>query len=193
MTRCLLSRAWPAVIHHWPLIRTAVPRAALLGFLLLIPEAATFAAGGSNDRVPEDTITPQDEAVSPGLQPVMKGEIRFTGMVLDKQAKPLPGAQVRLYVNGVATHTATTDHVGQYNFRVHMNTTGKETIAIWFQDPSGKLTPKALVLAENAACREAKLLSRCYPRVAFQPVVESRVHLFDKDTRAQQLVATDCL
>jgi hypothetical protein len=100
---------------------------------------------------------------------------------------------VRLYVNGVATHTATTDHVGQYNFRVHMNTTGKETIAVWFQDPSGKLTPKALVLAENAACREAKLLSKCYPRIAFQPVVESRVHLFDKDTRAQQLVATDCL
>jgi hypothetical protein len=191
----LLSRAWPAVIHHWPFIRTTIRRAALLGSLLLIiPGSAAFSAGGSTiDRVPEDTITPQDEAVSPGLQPVMKGEIRFTGMVLDKHAKPLPGVQVRLYVNGVATHTATTDHVGQYNFRVHMNTTGKETIAVWFQDPSGKLTPKALVLAENAACREAKLLSKCYPRIAFQPVVESRVHLFDKDTRAQQLVATDCL
>ena len=191
MTRCMLSRAWPAVIHRWPLICTAVRRAALLGSLLIIP-AAAFAIGGDNE-VPEDTITPQEEGVSTGLLPVMKGETRFTGMVLDKQAKPLPGVLVRVYVNGVATHTATTDHVGQYDFRINLNTTGKETIAVWFQDPSGKLTPKALVLAENAACREAKLLSKCYPRVAFQPVVESRVHLFDKDTRAQQLVATDCL
>ena len=52
---------------------------------------------------------------------------------------------------------------------------------------------RALVVAENAACRDAKLLSRCFPRVAFEPIVESRVHLFDKDTRAQQLVATECL
>jgi hypothetical protein len=161
--------------------------------MALLAPGAALAAGGGDSRVPEDTINTQKEGVSAGLLAVMKGEIRFTGTVLDKQTNPLRGVQVRVYVNGIAVHTATTDHVGQYDFRVMMNTTGKETIAMWFQDPSGKLTPKALVLAENAACKEAKLLSKCYPRVAFEPVVQSRVHLFDKDTRAQQLVANDCL
>lgn len=189
MTRRSLSRVLSALIHRSAL--RAVHRAAVLAALLLVPGIA-LAAGGDS-QVPEDTLNEQREGVSPGLMAVMKGEIRFKGTVLDKSAAPLQGVQVRVYVNGVALHTATTDHVGQYDFRILMNTTGKETIAVWFQDPSGKLTPKALVLAENAACKEAKLLSKCYPRVAFEPVVESRVHLFDKDTRAQQLVANDCL
>jgi hypothetical protein len=166
--------------------------ACLLAAILLVGAAGRAAGDQRDSRVPDDTFK-SGEGVAPGLLPVMKGEIRFKGMVLDKETRPLPGVQVRVYVNGVAAHSGTTDHVGQYDFRVHLNTTGKETIAIWFQDPSGKLTPKALVVAENAACRDAKLLSRCYPRVAFEPVVESRVHLFDKDTRAQQLVAAECL
>jgi len=191
MSRSLLFRAHPAVIHHRPTFRTGLHRALLLGSLLLLPRAVL--ASGGESRVPEDTINPQKDGVSPGLLAVMKGEIRFTGTVLDQQTTPLPGMLVRVYVNGVTVHTATTDHVGQYDFRVMVNTTGKETIAVWFQDPSGKLTPKALVLAENSACKQAKLLSKCYPRVAFEPVVQSRVHLFDRDTRAQQLVANDCL
>jgi len=179
----------PGVIHR-PALDAIVCGALVIGALWLVP--AAFAAGGNDSRVPDDQITPPSEVPS-GLLSVQKGEIRFKGSVLDKQAAPLRGIQVRVYVNGVAVHTVTTDHVGQYDFRVMMNTTGKETIAMWFQDPTGKLTPKALVVAENAACRNAKLLSKCYPRVAFEPVVESRVHLFDKDTRAQQLVATECL
>jgi hypothetical protein len=163
-----------------------------LGAILLAGAAGRAAADQRDSRVPDDTFKGR-EGAAPGLMPVMKGEIRFKGSILDKETKPLPGIQVGVYVNGIAAHTATTDHVGQYDFRVSMNTTGKETIAVWFHDPAGKLSPKALVVAENASCREAKLLSPCYPRVAFEPVIESRVHLFDKDTRAQQLVATECL
>jgi hypothetical protein len=175
---------------HSPHFRRALPT--LLGIALLLASSRLAQAAGG-DRVPDDTFKPQHEDGGTGLLSVMKGEIHFKGTVLDKQTHPLPGMQVRIYVNGMVAHTAVTDHVGQYDFRVLMNTTGKETIAMWFLDPSGKLSPKALVLAENAACREKKLLSRCYQRIAFEPLVESRVHLFDKDTRAQQIFASECM
>jgi hypothetical protein len=158
-----------------------------------LPEPS-WAGGTSGDaNIPSDTIKRRDDTINPALLPVSKGEIRFSGTVLDKDSRPLTGVQVKVYLNGIAIHTAATDAVGQYDFRCPINTTGKETVALWFVDPTRKLTPKALILAESPTCRDRNLISPCYPRVAFEPVVESRVHLFDKEFRAGQLFAAGCM
>jgi hypothetical protein len=123
----------------------------------------------------------------------MKGETRIAGTVLDRGEHPLSGVEVKLFVEGVLRREVITDAVGQYDFKQLINYTGRETVAIWFVDPKRKLVPKALILAESPASKQGKLLSPCFTRVQFEAVVESRVHLFDKETRTQQLFASECL
>jgi hypothetical protein len=158
--------------------------------LLHLPAAAGPAT--SDTDTPDDVLKKQRD-VPPGLNPVMKGETRVAGTVLDRADHPLSGIEVKLFVDGVVRREVVTDAVGQYNFKQLINYTGKETVAIWFVDPRRKLVPKALILAESPTSVQAKLLSPCFTRIQFEEVVESRVHLFDKETRTQQIFASECL
>jgi hypothetical protein len=161
--------------------------------LLLLPAVALAAPiSGGDTRPPDDAITLQDP-MNAGLNPVMKGETRITGTVMDRDRRPLSGIQVKLFVDGVVQRSVTTDAVGQYDFKQLISYSGKETIAMWFCDPTSQLTPKALILAESETCRDANLLSPCYSRIQFEPVVESKVYMFDKKTRMQQVFAAGCL
>lgn len=157
------------------------------------PERAAAAGPPTTDSDTPDDVLEKQRDVPPGLTPVMKGETRIAGTVLDRGEHPLSGVEVKLFVDGVLRREVITDAVGQYDFKQLINYTGKETVAIWFVDPKRKLVPKALILAESPASKQAKLLSPCFTRVQFEEVVESRVHLFDKETRTQQLFASECL
>lgn len=150
---------------------------------------------GPPDNVgrPEDEIRRPRDPLRPALLPVMKGETRLTGTVMDRERRPLPDVRVKLIVNGMVRHTAFTDAVGQYDFKHAINYTGNETVTLWFVDASHELSPKALVLAESEPCRTHKLLSPCYSRILFEPVVESKVYLFDRETRSRQLVDQGCI
>lgn len=154
--------------------------------------AAIAGTPTGDDSTPDDVLKKQRD-VPAGLNPVMKGETRIAGTVLNRAEHPLSSIEVKLFVDGVLRHEVVTDAVGQYDFKYQINYTGKETVAIWFVDPKAKLVPKALILAESPASQQAKLISRCFTRVQFEEVVESRVHLFDKETRLQQLFASECL
>lgn len=168
-----------------------VPLAALALSLLFTGAARAVPSVGGDGRPPEDILKRQGEERR--LIAIEKGETRFKGAAMDHDQKPLAGIQVRLFVNGVAVHTVTTDAVGQYDFKHALEYSGKETVVLWLADPSGRLTPKALILAESESCRGTKLLSKCYSRIVLEPVVESKVYLFDKDTRARQLNAQGCI
>jgi hypothetical protein len=146
------------------------------------------------DAPPEDDIRQRrDEDVRPGLLPVMKGETRLTGTVMNINKQPLAGVEVKLVINGVVSHLATTDAVGQYDFKHAINTTGDETVSLWFEDPSHRLTPKGLIITESEPCRTLKLISPCYARILFEPIIESKVYLFDRENRARQLVGQGCI
>ncbi len=170
----------------------AVPAAFLLALLVLAAPAA-WSGPPTHEARPEDEVRSTRDQVRPGLLPVMKGETRITGTVMDQEKRPLSGIRIKLIVNGMVVHTATTDAVGQYDFKHAINYTGNETVTLWFVDPSLRLTPKALVLAESPNCRTHKLLSPCYARIQFEPLVESKVHLFDRQTRSQLLVDQGCI
>ena len=94
------------------MVQRLQPVARLAGRVLLAAWALTAwlptpasAGGASGDDVPDDTIKQRDDEINPALLPVSKGEIRFNGTVLDKDARPLPGIQVKVYLNGLAIHT----------------------------------------------------------------------------------------
>src|SRR5262245_30211143 len=111
-----------------PMLERLSPVARLTSLILIaagtllacLPHAA-WAGGSGDSNVPDDTIKRRDDTINPALLPVSKGEIRFNGTVLDKDSRPLPGIQLKVYVNGLAIHTATTDKVGQYDFRCPIN------------------------------------------------------------------------
>jgi len=174
-----------------PATRARAPICTLV-LAALIAAPAAGSPPSTDADAPDDVLTKQRD-VPAGLNPVMKGETRIAGTVLDRREHPLSGVEVKLFVDGILRREVTTDAVGQYDFKQLVNYTGNETVAIWFVDPTRKLVPKALVLAENPASRQAKLLSPCFTRVQFEEVVESRVHLFDKETRSQVIFASECL
>lgn len=153
--------------------------------------ARAIPSTGGDGRPPEDVLKRRGEERR--LLAIEKGETRFKGAAMDRDQKPLAGIQVRLFVNGIVVHTVTTDAVGQYDFKHAIEYSGKETIVLWLADPTGQLTPKALILAESESCRGPKLLSKCYSRIVLEPEVESKVYLFDKDTRARQLNDQGCI
>lgn len=172
------------------LLALAAIAAALL-LLIAIPPGWSEPPTQEASR-PEDEVTARDP-VRPGLLPVMKGETRFTGTVMNQERRPLSGIRVKLIVNGMVVTTASTDAVGQYDFKHTINYTGSETMALWFVDPSLALSPKALILTESENCRTHKLISPCYTRIRFEPLVESKVHLFDRQTRSHLLVDQGCI
>ena len=173
-------------------MRPSLVSLAVLTLSLLSAGAARGAPStGGDARPPEDILKRQGEERR--LLAIEKGETRFKGTTMDRDQKPLAGIQVRLFVNGVAVRIITTDAVGQYDFKHALEYSGKETLVLWLIDPSDRLTPKALILAESESCRSTKLLSKCYSRIVLEPVVESKVYLFDKDTRARQLNDQGCI
>lgn len=188
----------PSSPGHAPTSPRLVPAVSVPTLICALVLIAIFHLPAAAGTPTADTDTPDDvlekqRDVPPGLNPVSKGETRVTGTVLDRREHPLSGVEVKLFVDGVLRREVTTDAVGQYDFKHLINYTGKETVAIWFVDPKRTLVPKALILAESPASKQAKLLSPCFPRVQFEEVVESRVHLFDRETRSQQIFASECL
>jgi len=167
----------------------------LICALVLITTLHLPAAAGPPSTAPDtpDDVLTKQRDVPAGLNPVMKGETRIAGTVLDRREHPLSGIEVKLFVDGILRREVVTDAVGQYDFKHLINYTGKETVAIWLVDPKRRLVPKALILAESPASKQAKLLSPCFTRVQFEEVVESRVHLFDKETRSQQIFGSECI
>lgn len=184
---------------HAPAIPRCVPAAGVhalvcaLVLAALLPAPAAAGPPSSGDPGTPDDVLEKQRDVAPRLNPIMKGETRVAGTVLDRREHPLSGIEVKLFVDGVLRREVVTDAVGQYDFKQLINYTGKETVAIWFVDPMRKIVPKALILAESPASKQARLLSPCFARVQFEEVVESRVHLFDRETRSQQIFASECL
>ena len=117
----------------------------------------------------------------------------FAGTVLDVGDRPIPGVEVKLFVDGQLAGNAVTDGNGFYDIRAPYDSNADATAMIWYVAPERSLMPKEIILKESRASVAAGLISRCVPRATLTPGKQFRVYLFDPESRNKELAELDCL
>lgn len=178
----------------------ARPNLRLLGLVtlfLLVPGASSASppssTSGSESNPGSPAVAPDprvDEYQSLGIS---RRLTLFSGTVLDVNDHPVPGVEVKLFVDGAPIGAAVTEGNGYYDLRAPYDPTADATVLLWFMAPDHTLMPKMLVLQESRACKEQSVISACVPRATVTPGRQFRVYLFDPQTRNKELSELDCL
>ncbi|MGD8394098.1 MAG: hypothetical protein PVF43_01350 [Candidatus Eiseniibacteriota bacterium] len=150
---------------------------------------------GSDEQPRVDRTTPRDlqRDFQAGLNPTMRGEITFSGTVLDQDQHAIAGIDVKLFIGGLLVEAHVTDSVGQYQFMRTIDFSRDETVMLWLVDRSRRYAPKAFVLDESEAASKASILSPCFIRLQVESTIESTVYMFDSETKAQALADRHCI
>lgn len=117
----------------------------------------------------------------------------FSGTVLDVNDHPVPGVEVKLFVDGMVVGSALTEGNGYYDIRAPYDESADVTVLLWFVAPDHGLMPKMLVLHESRASKDQSLISACVPRATVTPGHQFRVYLFDPQSRNKELSELNCL
>ena len=166
-----------------------------LAFLLLAAGTAHAAPPGSPGGSGTTTDAtqyqrPLQEYQSLGID---RRRTSFAGTVLDVGDRPIPGVEVKLFVDGQLTGSAVTDGNGFYDIRAAYDTSADATAILWYVAPERSLMPKEIVVKESRASVAAGLISRCVPRATLTPGKQFRVYLFDPESRNKELAELNCL
>ena len=165
-----------------------------LAFLLLAAGTAHAAppggSGTGSTTDPTQYQKPLQEYQSLGIDRRLTS---FAGTVLDVGDHPIPGVEVKLFVDGQLLGNATTDGNGFYDIRAAYDSAADATAVLWYVAPERSLMPKEIVVKESRASAAAGLISRCVPRAVITPGKQFRVYLFDPESRNKELAELDCL
>ena len=165
-----------------------------LAFLLFAAGTAHAAPpgspGSSSSTDPTQYQRPLHEYQSLGIDRRLTS---FAGTVLDVGDRPIPGVEVKLFVDGQLAGNATTDGSGFYDIRAAYDGSADATALLWYVAPERSLMPKEIVIKESRASVAAGLISRCVPRATLTPGKQFRVYLFDPESRNKELAELDCL
>jgi hypothetical protein len=126
------------------------------------------------------------------IRPI-EGQTSISGLVSDQYKKPLTGAQVKLFVDGIMVASVIADAGGFYNLKYPIDIGKDKTIVLWYVAPTSDWVSKAVVLKESKAALAAGLISPCIPRVDVKPFLEFNVQMVDVATRNKQLAQSGCL
>lgn len=123
----------------------------------------------------------------------IEGQTSISGVVSDQYRKPLPGAQVKLFVDGLMVASVLTDAGGFYTLKYPIDIGKDKTVVLWYVAPGTNWVPKAVVLKESKAAVAAGLMSPCVKRFEVRPLLAFDVQMVDVATRNKQLAQSGCL
>src|SRR5262249_33213123 len=175
----------PSATRQWEVSTMKRPNLRLLGFLTPMALAASLAQANPPGSSPPPDSSPQitpysdrskiEEYRSIGVDRQLTA---FTGTVLDVAEHPIPGVEVKLFVDGQPIASTRTDGSGGYQLQAPYDPAADVTVLLWFTAPDHALMQKELVLKESKASLENGLISRCVPRAAVLLGRQFRVYLF---------------
>jgi hypothetical protein len=158
---------------------------------------------GPAGAAPPSTPPPGTSGDSPSADPRRVEEYRsigidrrltpFTGTVLDVNDRPVPGVQVKVFIDGQELVSGSTDGSGVYDLRAPYDGSSDATVLLWFAAPEHSLMTKEIVIHESRTSVANGLISRCIPRAPLIPGRQFRVYLFDPTSRNKELAELDCL
>lgn len=166
----------------------------LTRILIMALVACSVAAGaaGPTETPPASPTTPT--RLSPGAGFPGTSETTISGLVADKNGKPLADVSVKLYVGGLLIAEQTTSIDGSFEFLELIDYGRDVTIDVWFVPPEGSgLVMEDVILRESSAAIAHELYSRCVKRVPLEPITDFVVKLLDLKTRNRMLENSDCV
>lgn len=176
------------------------PNLRLLGLLasvLLVPHGSWAAPPNTSPGNETDIGSPsvQSDPAVTDFQSlgVSRRLTLFSGTILDVNDHPLPGVEVKLFMDGQLAGSGLTEGNGYYELRVPYDSNADATVLLWFVAPDRSLVPKMLVLRESRVTRDQALISTCVPRATPTPGRQFRVYLFDSQSRNKELSEMNCL
>ena len=162
---------------------------AMLALLLVASVSAT--AAGPSETPPTTPGTPTRLTAQTGY--AGSSETTISGMVVDKDGRPLVDVAVKLYMGGLLVSDIMTSTDGSFEI-VELIDYGRDvTIDMWFVPGDTELVMENVILKESSSAIQNGLYSKCVKRVRLDPITDFVVKVLDLKTRTRMLSNSDCL
>jgi hypothetical protein len=158
--------------------------------LVLLFAAAASAAG------PADTPPPSS---GPSMRLTSQtgfagtSETTISGMVVDKDGRPMVDVAAKLYIGGVLVSEILTSTDGGFELVELIDYANDVTIDMWFVPPGEDMVMENVILKESTTALQQGLYSKCVSRVRLDPITDFVVRILDLDSRTRMLKTSDCL
>lgn len=159
--------------------------------LLLVATDAVYAVPPPDDKPLEQTKRQEPPQF---LRPIEE-ETSIGGLVSDQAQNPMPGVEVKLFIDGLNVASTVTDLGGAYSLRYPIDIGKDKTVMLWYVAAGTETdwVPKSVVLHESRAAVTHHLISSCIPRVQVKAFLEFNVQMVDVPTRNRQIAQSNCL
>ena len=122
-----------------------------------------------------------------------KSETTISGMVVDRDGKPIGDVAAKLYVGGVLVSEIVTDPDGGFELVELIDYARDVTIDMWFVPEGVDMVMENVILKESTTAVQNALYSKCVSRVRLDPITDFVVRILDLESRTRMLKTSDCL
>jgi hypothetical protein len=120
-------------------------------------------------------------------------ETTISGMVVDKDGRPIDNVAAKLYIGGVLVSEVATSPDGSFELVELIDYAQDVTIDMWFVPPGPDMVMENVLLKESTAAVQHGLYSKCISRVRLDPITDFVVRVLDLESRTRMLKTSDCL
>ncbi len=158
---------------------------------LVLVAASVASAAGPADTPPPSTGPSMRLTAQTGFAGT--SETTISGLVVDKDGKPLTDVAAKLYVGGVLVSEVLTSLDGSFELVELIDYARDVTIDMWFVPPGEGMVMENVILKESASAIQNRLYSKCVSRFRLDPITDFVVRVLDLDARTRMLKTSDCL
>jgi len=162
-----------------------------LAFAVILVSAAIALAAGPADTPPSTTGGSTRLLTSSSF--AGSSETTISGIVVDKDGKPLVDVGVKLYVAGLLMNEQLSSSDGSFEFAELIDYARDVTVDVWFLPTDPDLIMENVLLKESSAAVQHGLYSPCVKRVRLDTITDFVVRLVDKKARIDQLKRSGCM
>ncbi len=159
--------------------------AALLGAVLPAGAAGPADTPPSTPGTPMRLLSPSGYAGS--------SETTISGIVVDKDGKPLVDVAAKLYMRGLLVAEVLTSSDGSFEIVELIDYAQDITIDMWFVPSDPELIMENVIFRESTAAIQHGLHSKCVKRVRLDPITDFVIKILDLKTRTRMLENSDCI
>lgn len=120
-------------------------------------------------------------------------ETTISGIVVDKDGRPMVDVAAKLYIGGVLVSEIPTSTDGSFELVELIDYARDVTIDMWFVPPTEGMVMENVILKESTTAMQNSLYSKCISRVRLDPITDFVVRILDLDSRTRMLKTSDCL
>lgn len=162
-------------------------------FALAVVLLAAVVAGAAPPADPPPSSTGSSMRLTAQTGFAGTSETTISGVVVDKDGRPLADVAAKLYMGGLLVSEVLTSPDGTFELVELIDYAKDVTIDMWFVPAGEDLLMENVILKESTSARQNALYSKCISRVPLDPITDFVVRILDLDSRTRMLQTSSCL